>query len=266
MHPDPAPVDARSTTVARLLASMSTSLLVVFVAAVIFTAVPPHPLDPEWQLDVIGALVNNGAIALLGFLLVALAAWIDPESRRLNARAVTFRRWATAAALGFLLLAPLQGLAAWQVQRNAQLNVSREIMQSTRNLSHLREVVTTSLSAQELSARLQAAPGGNDLLRPTDLSQPLPLLRKELMASVEQGEKQLQQRRLEAPAAIIPWTPLKQSLRLAISALAYAYAFAFASGLLRWGPNRFATIGKSVAVVDENYYQRLSGDEPGHSP
>lgn len=244
---------------------MSTSLLVVFLAAVIFTALPPRLLDSEWQLDIIAALINNGPIALLGFLLVPLAVWIDPESRRLNARAIAFRRWSTAAALGFLLLAPLQGFASWQLQRNAHLNHSRGINQASRNLSHLRELITTSLSSQELAARVQSAPGGSALLPPTDLSKPLPQLRRELLDSVELGEKQLQQQRLEAPA-ITPGPPLKQSLRLAVSALAYAYAFAFASGLLRWGPNRFATIGKSVAVVDENYYQRLSGDEPASTP
>jgi len=243
---------------------MSTALLVVFMAAVIFTALPPRLLDSEWQLGVIAALINNGAIALLGFLLVPLAVWIDPESRRLKARAIAFRRWSAAAALGFLLLAPLQGFAAWQVQRTTDLTRTREINQATRQFAQLREVITTSISSQELSARVQALPGGSDLVPATDLSKPLPQLKQELLAGLEQGENQLRRRRLEAPA-LRPGPPLKESLRLAISALAYAYAFAFAAGLLRWGPNRFATVGKSAAVVDEHYYQKLSDAEASSS-
>jgi hypothetical protein len=227
---------------------------------VILAALPPRVLDSEWQLGVIGALASNGAIALVGFLLVPLAAWIDPESRRLHARATAFRRWSTAAALGFLLLAPLQGFAAWQVLRNADLSRTREFNQSSRQFAHLREVVSSSVSNQELSDRVQALPGGRDLLPAIDPSTPFPQRKQELLSGLKLGEKQLQQRRLEAPA-IRSGPPLRESLRLAISALAYAYAFAFAAGLLRWGPNRFSTVGKSAAVVDEHYYQKLSNEE-----
>lgn len=260
MQSGPAPVDVQSTVLARLLASMSTALLMVFLVPAILAALPPRLLDLDWQLDVIGALVSNGALALVGFLLVPLAAWIDPESRRLHARAMAFRRWSTAAALGFLLLAPLQGFAAWQVFRNADHTRTREFEQSNRQFAHLREVVSSSTSSTELSSRVQALPGGRDLLPATDPSKPLPQLKKELLSGLELSEKQLRQRRLEAPA-IKTGPPLRESLRLAITALAYAYAFAFAAGLLRWGPNRFSTAGKSASVVDEHYYQKLSNEE-----
>jgi hypothetical protein len=239
---------------------MSTALLVVFLVPVILAALPPRVLDLEWQLGVIGALVSNGALALVGFLLVPLAAWIDPESRRLHARAMAFRRWSTAAALGFLLLAPLQGFAAWQVLRNVDLSRSREFDQSSRQFAHLREAVSSSTSSEELSSRVQALPGGTDLLPAVNASTALPQLKKELLSGLELGEKQLQQRRLEA-SAIRSGPPLRETLRLALSALAYAYAFAFAAGLLRWGPNRFSTVGKSASVVDEHYYQKLSNEE-----
>lgn len=262
---DPAPVDAHSTYVARLLASISTALLAVFLAGVLFTALPPRLLDSEWQLDVSGALVNNGAIALVAFLLVTLAAWIDPESKRLNARTIAFRRWSTAVALGYLLLAPLQAFATWQIRSGAALNEARAIGQAERQFATLRELITTSLSAQELSQRIMAAPGGSELEPPADLNQSLPRIRAEWQASLEQAERQMREQRQASPA-IPAGPPMKQILRLALSALAYAYAFAFASGLLRWGPSRFATVGKSVAVVDENYYQKLSSDEPSRFP
>lgn len=265
MRSDPVPVDAHSTYVARLMASMSTALLAVFLAAAILTALPPRLLDSEWQLMVSGALINNGALALLGFLLVTLAVWIDPESRRLNARANAFRRWSTAAALGYLLLAPVQGFATWQVRSSAEQTQSRAIVQADRQFTLLREVISSSLSPQELSERIAAAPGGSELLPPRDLDQPLPQLRQEWMANVERAEQELKQRS-QTPPAIPEGPPARQSLRMALSALAYAYAFAFASGLLRWGPNRFAAIGKTVSVVDENYYQKLSNDKPAPSP
>jgi hypothetical protein len=236
---------------------MSTSLLVVFLASVGFVALPPRLLDYEWQLGVISALINNGAIALLGFLLVPLAAWIDPGSRRLNARANAFRRWSTAAALGFLLLAPLHGFAAWQALRNAELSRTREFNQTTSWFDNQREVINSSESSQELFARVQSVAGGSALMDAADFSKPLPQLKKDLRTVLEQWEKDKQQLRLKAPA-IRPGPPMSESLRLAISSLAYAYVFGFGAGLLRWGPRGFTTIGKPPSVVDEHYYQKLS--------
>jgi hypothetical protein len=55
---------------ARLLAALSIVLLVVFLAAVLSTALPPKLLDPQGQLPLAAALINSASLALMGSLLL----------------------------------------------------------------------------------------------------------------------------------------------------------------------------------------------------
>ena len=93
------------------------------------SALSPKLLDPRWQLDLISNLINNGSLALVGALLIHLAIAFHPGSDRLRARYNTFRRWALAASIGFLLLIPLQMSASWKlyssvVGQSQQLSLS----------------------------------------------------------------------------------------------------------------------------------------------
>jgi hypothetical protein len=107
----------------------------VFLASVFTTALPLKLLDPQRQLQFVAALINNAALALVGALLLPLAVWFDPGKHRLRARHNAFRRWTFAAALGFLLLVPLQGYAAWKFYRNVSINQEQQTTQSSRKLS-----------------------------------------------------------------------------------------------------------------------------------
>ncbi len=96
-----------------MLAALSLVLLVMFVAAMVIAAAPPKLLDHSWQLGVIAALINNAFLALMGVLLLVLALGFDPTRPMLRDRWNAWRPWIVAASLGFLLLIPLQGFAAW---------------------------------------------------------------------------------------------------------------------------------------------------------
>jgi hypothetical protein len=50
---------APNPSLAHLLAVLSIVLLVVVLAAVLTTALPPKLLDPQWQLALIAALLND---------------------------------------------------------------------------------------------------------------------------------------------------------------------------------------------------------------
>lgn len=97
-----------TTDLAAVLQALSLVLLGIFLVSVLVSAWPPKLLDPNWQLGLIQNLINNGSLALIGALLTHLAMAFHPGSDRLRARHIAFRRWALAAALGFLLLIPLQ--------------------------------------------------------------------------------------------------------------------------------------------------------------
>ena len=234
MTNSPSPAIAPNPALARLLAPLSIVLLVVFLAAVLTTALPPRLLDPQWQLQAIAALVNNASLALIAALLLPLAVWVDPDNQRLRARRNACRRWALAAAIGFLLLIPLQGLAGWRAYSTVTGSRQQQISQSTQRLDDLRQTIRSATSHQELQAGVQKIFGPNAGLSPAELRTPMSELRNMLLARAEQASRQLMQQ-VEAQAAIKPDQLVKETLRVAISALAYAVGFAFLAGVLPRG-------------------------------
>ncbi len=211
--------------------ALSLALLGIFLAAVLVSAWPPKLLDPNWQLGLIQNLINNGSLALIGALLTHLAMAFHPGSDRLRARHIAFRRWALAASLGFLLLIPLQLSAGWKLYRTVDGNSQQQISQSAKQLTALRQAITTATSTQEIQAKMQTLLGNKVRLTPTQLRTPINQLRQELLIGLDQASNGLQQR-IEAQSSFNPDGLIKESTRIALSALFYAAGFAFLSGFL----------------------------------
>ena len=76
---------------ASLLAAVANVLLLMFMLAVSLPLLPLKLADPFWQLGFTGVLCSNGFLALLVVLLVNLAAAMEPESRRHQARRLLVR-------------------------------------------------------------------------------------------------------------------------------------------------------------------------------
>ncbi|MCP9899564.1 HpsJ family protein [Cyanobium sp. Cruz CV13-4-11] len=255
--PDSASPDsalAASPSLSRLLATLSPVLLVLFLAAVSTEALPPKPLDPAWQLALIATIINNASLALVGTLLLPLALGFDPTNHRLRARWHAFRRWALPAALGFLLLIPLQGYAAWKFQRTATVAQEQRNTQTSRQLFELRQAIKSATSHEELQTKLKQLFGRNAGLSPSESRIPMGELRYMLLARAEQASTQMMQQ-IEAQAAMKPTLPLKETIRIAISALAYAIGFAFLAGAL---PRNQVIRGGNRGVVDQDYFDTLA--------
>ncbi|MCT0208008.1 HpsJ family protein [Synechococcus sp. CS-1332] len=254
MTSSPTPAIAPNPALARLLPPLSIVLLVVFLAAVLTTALPPRLLDPQWQLQTIAVLVNSASLALIGALLLPLALWVDPDNQRLRARRNACRRWALAAAIGFLLLIPLQGWAGWRVYSSVTGSQQEQISQSSQKLEDLRQAIRSATSHQELQASVQKLFGPNAGLSPAELGTPMPELRNMLLARAEQASRQLMQK-VEAQAAIKPDQLVKETLRITISAVAYAIGFAFLAGVLPRGSGSAAPPRRGM---DRDYLRQLA--------
>ncbi len=244
---------ARSVSLARLLAALSGVLLVVFLAAVLPVALPPRLLDPQWQLQLAAALINNASLALMGALLLPLALWFDAGNQRLRARRNALRRWALAASIAFLLLVPLQAWAGWRFYSTVTGRQQQQTSQASQKLAELRQAISSATTHQELQARVQKLFGRNAGLSPAEQRTPLPELRNMLLARAEQASRQLMQR-VEAQAAMKPDRLVKETIRIAISALAYAIGFAFLAGRLPRGQAG----GLRKPGVDDDYFKQLS--------
>jgi len=231
VNSSPSPTIAPHPALARLLAVLSIVLLVVFLAAVLTAALPPKLLDPQWQLALVAALVNGASLALIGALLLPLAVWVDPGNQHLRARRNDCRRLALAACLGFLLLIPLQVYAGWRFYSTVTGSRQEQLSQASQKLADLRQAISYATSHKELQARVQQLFGPSAGLSPAEQRTPIGELRPMLQARAEQASRQLMQQ-IEAHAAIKPDQLLKETIRVAISALAYAIGFAFLAGVL----------------------------------
>ena len=103
-------------------------LFVLFATLVAGALWPVQLLNPLWQLRLAGSLINGAPFALLGLALLQIAVELGPHDPRLKSRQKLCSQLAVIAALGFLLLLPLQTLAALQI--NHEREVSLAIVQA----------------------------------------------------------------------------------------------------------------------------------------
>jgi hypothetical protein len=205
---------------AALAAATANGLLVLFVLSVALPLIPPKLADPFWLLAFTGAFCTNGFLALLAVLLLHLAAALEPESLRHQARRLLVRRCSRLVVLGFLLLIPLQGLAAWRGLEAAKSLAYRAGRVQQARLAQIRQAVERSGTIAELQnqlAAIQAPP-----LSPADQRLGLPALKADLLAQIKTQESSLQkQGGPRVPVEVM----IKDSLRVVLLAPLLALAF-----------------------------------------
>lgn len=206
-------------------------LLILYGLVVLAAILPPRLLDPAWQLRFTNALINNGFLALLGLAVLHLAAYLDPANPYLIRRRDNFAALALAAVLGFLLLIPLQGYAVWRGVSNANSQQSSQLRQVTGRVSAVRDAINKSTSTQDLQGRLQAL--RVPPLSAADLAQPLPVLRKTMLETLERTEIRAgDQLRGIQPLGL--WPIIQGSIRAVLSALVLVVGFAGFSRRRGW--------------------------------
>ena len=214
----------KSAAIARLLATLSTALLIGFAAACLLGLLPPQLLDPDWQWRLIGSLIDNGPVAVVGFGLLHLAAYIDSKNVSLQKRIVALGPWAAAAALGFLLPIPLQGLAVYRGLSTASFQSNRQLRQFDSSLAQLRKDIQQAPDAATLQRRLPSSLAS--AIGPVALQQPLPQLRAQVLDLVNQAQQRASARLGGGVTPSSLWPVVQPSLRVLLIAPAYAAAFA----------------------------------------
>ena len=198
-------------------------LFVLFASLVAPALFPLKLLNPPWQLRLAGSLVNGAPFALLGLALLKIAAELGPHDPRLKSRQQLCSQLAVAAALGFLLLLPLEGVAGLQQSRSTTSTQSSRINGAERRLVALRQAVASAASNEEINQRLQRLQG--PVLGPADIAQPLPLLKAQVGAVLDQAGLQISRER-EASQPRPRLLLLPELLRNALASLALALGFA----------------------------------------
>ncbi|MCX5949592.1 MAG: HpsJ family protein [Cyanobacteria bacterium] len=248
-------------------------LFVLFGSLVTPALFPLQLLDPAWQLRFAGTLINSAPFPLLGLALLQIAVELGAHNPQLKSRQKFCSQLAVAVALGFLLLLPLQTIAGLQTSRTLNTAQASRIQGAERRLVVLRQAVASATSNEEINQRLQRLQG--PVLGPADIAQPLPLLKAQVGAVLDQAAMQIARERQATPPTN-PWRLLPELLRNGIACLALALGFAALavrpgsersllqewqgcwSGLLKSLRQRRASSG-SASTSNAEYFRQIRG-------
>jgi hypothetical protein len=143
------------------------------------------PSQAEWQGLFVATMDREAILAFTGFILIHLAAFLNPKKQILRKRLRQIRHLAVLACVGFLLMIPIQLASSLQAFRAIQVKQSDNAAMVNR-LVQVRESIFKATSSQALNARLIAL--AEPELSPRQKSLPLAALQKELLMENDQRQ------------------------------------------------------------------------------
>lgn len=209
-----------SSQLADSLQWIAYALFIVFLAQVITSLFPIALIQPQWMVRVSATLRGTASLPLIGTALLMLANLLDEDVLPSGDQLRPIRRVATIAAIGFLLLIPLQSYGTITTIRNQV----QEGQGQLKKLADAANQIQKATNEPELREAIRAIPGGEQLAnRPlgADVQTIKTGLLTRLRPSVKRLENQLKQNQNEALQNTIG--PL---FRDGFIALAYAIGFA----------------------------------------
>ena len=181
--------------------------------------------DRQWQLGVLANLVANGSWILIGLVLLHLASMLEPRNRALSQRLMLWRRLAALAAVGYLLIAPLQVTITWLGVDASRNERERLISNSKTQLQSYRDALMGATNLNDLKERLGAIPGAPPLPQQASLL-PYAEVSERLLLQLEQAESRFRQRLESLPPPPNTLELWRQTARGAIASLMLALGFA----------------------------------------
>lgn len=252
----------------RSLGQLALALAILFATAVAGVLFPLQPFDPIWQTRIIPALINYATLPLIALALLRIGTTLSSQDPFLKRRRILFEQIALVAALGFVLLIPLQITANLRLQQRSAVVETQRIKAIESRLSAVRDAVDQAKNSADLNARLRGLKFVE--LANTEITKPLPELRQEVNTAFARMQKQIAQEKNNLPNAN-PLLLLPDLLRSSIALLALAGGYAaFARrpqdhlSLLEHLMLRRQRLGKSkgrLASSQRDYFETLHGHQ-----
>lgn len=251
------------------LGQLALALVILFATVLVGAIFPLQPFDPLWQVRLIPALINIATLPLIALALLQIGTVLDPQDPFLKQRRILFEQLAIAAALGFILLIPLQITSNIRLQQRDVAAQTERIKTMESRLAAVRKVVDEAKTSADLKARLSGLSFVE--LAGTEITKPLPELRDEVNIALARMQKQIARETTNLPSAN-PLLLLPELLRSSIALLTLAGGYAaFArrprdhQSLLERLIHRKERLGKGKRRFsnpsDEDYLSELHGQE-----
>jgi hypothetical protein len=269
----PAGAGGESALLASALSALALALFAFYLINVAGQVVPVRLAVPAWQLRFAQGAIAPAPIALIGLGLLQLASYIDRGNGALAARRRNLSSLAIVAAVGFLLLIPLQLHAANGSIRAMNAGREARIQQVRQNLTLMRQQINAAGSMEDLQTRIKEIQAPDLILDVANLGKPLPQIKQALLASVDSSERQIN-RAIGGGSARRLWTVLQRSLQGVLSCLALAFGFAALArrsgsdlSLLQelrsgWRRSKLARLAPRSSQTEADYLRELSREDP----
>ncbi|MFZ0407931.1 MAG: hypothetical protein WAM11_07475 [Cyanobium sp.] len=235
---------------------ISYALFGLFAAFLLKLLWPVALLRPAWQLQFASALRTTAIFPLLGVVLLMLALLLRSQSRSLAAQLIWVRRFAFFAAIGFLLLIPLQIQAGLQLMGTGNSGELRALNQVRQVAEEIR--LANSEAAMKLAiSQLPGAPARIQGTFTKPLNQVRATVLNQLQPQIQRADSRLAElRKLRLQGSLLGW------ISDGLAALALAPCFA-AIGQL--GPERSSLL-LSVLNLPRQLRRPLRRLAPGRRP
>ena len=211
-----------SSRLARQLTAASLAFFISFGTIALNLLFPPSLSNPAWLMRLATGLVGNAYLALLGLVLISLAAYLQPQ-QRLDGLRSSLAKWAVIASLGFILLVPLQVWASWRLIQQDFSSLEKGKPSPDEPLQAMERAIREAPDAATLQTRLTILRG--PAITPQDMSRPLPELKQILLSSLQEARVNLLRRSRSTPDPRV-WVLIQDVVRFSIGALGYAIGFA----------------------------------------
>ena len=159
-------------------------LLAIYVATVVAAALPVKLMDPIWINRICGSIRGGVSFPLEAMALIMIGAYLQRMGKE-PPMVTDFRRLCSWAALGFLLMIPLQSWAGQKLSDLAVQNQQARIEPAQNAL----KAVYAATNAEELLNAIRIIPGA-----PPNISgrfeEPVPKVRERLISEIEPQVRQ----------------------------------------------------------------------------
>lgn len=200
----------------------------LFVAFLLKLVLPVELLQPAWQLKFANALRTTALFPLLGAVLLLLAQLFRSQSTRMADQLQWMRRLAFLAAIGFLLLIPLQthaGLKLLGDGNSVELRAMRQVKQVAEEI----RLAKSEAAMKRAISQLPGAPAQIQGAFTKPLNQVRAVVLDQLQPQIQRADYRLSElRKLRLQGGLLGW------ITDGLAALALAVCFA-AIGQLKSG-------------------------------
>ncbi len=214
----------------RMLRLVGYVLLLLSFLDVINIFIPPHFMNPEWEIQLITELVERVAVPLIG---LALVFYKDLYLRvKLEIALLKGFSWAAlGVGVAYLLLLPLLVVDSFRLDTLAASQTNALMDQRMSQIEQVEQRLSQTSSKPELSALFSRLSG--QALPPNLASQDFPALKQALLATLSKGKPAVR-KQVEATALERRFKLFKTNLKAFLGAVISGFCFIYIWTLTRW--------------------------------